>query len=164
MAVVQRLERAHEAPAYFRFGRPCKIRQHKGVEARLSETNNKRHCKTCTRFGGCIACSSKTTEVEQKDGKTVAQELTVTTPKGDLPDATPTKVTKNGPLAKWLFSSGGILTIFTGVWGFVQANSNVIAVAILVLGLIIVALIFRGAITDAIRMTAASDPDKNNVT
>jgi hypothetical protein len=111
-----------------------------------------------------LVTEAKTTEVEQKDGKTVAQELTVTTPKGDLPDATPTKVTKNGPLAKWLFSSGGILTIFTGVWGFVQANSNVIAVAILVLGLIIVALIFRGAITDAIRMTAASDPDKNNVT
>lgn len=111
-----------------------------------------------------ITTEVKTTEVVQTGDKTVASETTATAPKGDPPDAAPTKVSTRGPLAMWLFSGGGMLTIFTGIWGFVQTNGNVIAVAILVLGMLIFALMFRHAITDAIRMTAASDPDKNNVT
>lgn len=111
-----------------------------------------------------IATETKVTEVKTTEESTVATEATVTTPKGDAVDAPPTKVTKNGPLSKWLFSSGGMMAIFTGIWGFIQQNGSVIAVAILVLGMLIFAIIFRQAITDAIRMTSASDPDKNNVT
>src|SRR5436190_13735806 len=106
----------------------------------------------------------KTTEAVQVEDKTLVTEQTATAPKGEPADAPPTKVTKAGPLSKWLFSSGGALTIFTGIWGFITTNGNVIGIAILVLGLLICALIVRGAITDAIRMTAAADPDKNNVT
>jgi hypothetical protein len=109
----------------------------------------------------------QTTTEARKDGDTtsaVATTVTQQQPKGDAPDVPPTQVTKRGPLALWLFSSGGLMTIFTGIWGFVQANGNVVAVAILVLGMLIFAIIFRHAITDAIRMTTAADGDKKNVT
>jgi putative chitinase len=106
---------------------------------------------------------STKTEVTEEPGKTVAVQETVTAPKGDAPDVPPTKVTVNGPLAKWLFSGGGLATFGTAIWGFVQGNLNAVAVGMICLTLLIVVLIFRHAITDAIRMQTASDPDRKNV-
>ncbi|HKX84575.1 MAG TPA: N-acetylmuramidase family protein [Pyrinomonadaceae bacterium] len=112
----------------------------------------------------------KTIESTTAGGTTVASETTVSQPKGDPPDADATKVSKNGPLAKWLFGSGGMLSIATGLWGMLSTNLTsggaivVVSVAIIVIGLLIFAIIFRGAITDAIRMQSAADPDKKNVT
>jgi len=89
---------------------------------------------------------------------------TTNSPKGDLPDAAPTKVSTNGPLAKWLFSGGGLMGLGTAVWGFVQGNLNAVGIGIICVTVLILAIIFRGAITDAIRMQSASDVDKRNVT
>lgn len=106
---------------------------------------------------------TKTTEVEQQGDKTVAQEVTVQTPKGDPPDAEPTKVSKNGPLAKWL-TGGGLLTVGTFAWTYVQSNPSAVAIVAICITALILALVFRGAITDAIRMQTAADPEKKNVT
>lgn len=112
----------------------------------------------------------KTQVATTQGDQTVTTEQTVTTPKGDPPEAEATQVSKNGPLAKWLFGSGGALSIATGLWGILSTNLSsggavvVVAVAIIVIGLLIGALIFRGAITDAIRMQTHADPDKKNVT
>ena len=105
---------------------------------------------------------TKTTEVVQVGDTTHAVETTQ--PKGDPPDADPTKVSTGGPLARWLFSGGVLTSLATSVWAFVTANGNVIAIAVVCITVLIIVLIFRGAITDAIRMQTAADPDKKNVT
>jgi hypothetical protein len=104
---------------------------------------------------------TKTTEVVQTGDTTHAVETTQ--PKGDPPDATPTKVSQNGPLAKWLAGGGGLTAIGTFVWGYIQANPSAVAIGIICITLLIIVIIFRGAITDAIRMQTAADPDKKNV-
>ncbi len=111
-----------------------------------------------------IATETKTTEVVQSGDVTKAVETTETQPKGDLPDAPATKVTTNGPLSKWLFSGGILTSLATSVWAFITANGSVIAIAVVCITVLIIVLIFRGAITDAIRMQTAADPDKKNVT
>lgn len=103
----------------------------------------------------------KTTDIVRDDGKTHAVEQT--TLKGDPPDAPPTRVTKNGPLAKWLAGGGGLTALGTFIWGYIQSNPSAVAIAIICITLLIVVIIFRGAITDAIRMQSAADPDKKNV-
>lgn len=105
---------------------------------------------------------TKTTEIVQTGDTTHAVETTQ--PKGDAPDATPTKVSTGGPLARWLFSGGVLTSLATSVWAFVTANGSVIAIAVVCITVLIIVLIFRGAITDAIRMQTAADPDKKNVT
>lgn len=104
---------------------------------------------------------TKTTEILQQGQQTTAVEQT--TPAGDAPDVTPTQVSQNGPLAKYLFSSGVGGSVLTAVWAWITGNANIIAIAIICVTLLIVILIFRGAITDAIRMQMAADPDKKNV-
>lgn len=86
------------------------------------------------------------------------------TPKGDPPEVPPVQVSQNGPLAKWLFSGGGLTALGGAIWGFVQGNLNAVAIGIICFTLLIIVLIFRGAITDAIRMNTASNPDRKNVT
>lgn len=107
---------------------------------------------------------TKVTETVEEPQKTVSTEQTVTTPKGDPPEAPATKVTKNGPLAKWLFGSGGLLSVGTLVWSFVQSNSSAAVMALICVTVLIIALIYRGAITDAIRMEVSADPERKNVT
>ncbi len=111
-----------------------------------------------------IATETKVTETVEKQDTTVTQEQTVTTPKGDAPEVTPTKVTKNGPLSHYLFTGGGIMTLGTMLWGFIQSNLNAVAVGMICLTVLILAIIYRKALTDAIRMQVAADPDKKNVT
>lgn len=103
----------------------------------------------------------KTTEVAQTGGTTTAVETTV--PAGDPPEAPPTQVSQNGPLAKWIAGGGGLTAIGTFVWGYIQSNPSAVGIAVVCLTLLIIAIIFRGAITDAIRMQTASDPSKKNV-
>lgn len=100
------------------------------------------------------------------DGGAKTEQTTVVTeqPKGDHPASPPTQVTKNGPLAKWLAGGGGLTAVGTFVWGYIQSNPSAVAIAILCITLLIVVVIFRGAITDAIRMQTAADVDKKNVT
>lgn len=104
---------------------------------------------------------TKTTEVIQTGDTTHAIETTQ--PKGDPPDATATQVSRNGPLAKWLFGGGGLTMVGTSIWAYITGNANVVAVAIICVTALIAAIIFRGAITDAIRMQVAADPEKKNV-
>lgn len=84
-------------------------------------------------------------------------------PAGDPPDVAPVQVSQNGPLAKWIAGGGGLTAIGTMIWGFIQSNLNAVAIAIICITLLIIVIIFRGAITDAIRMQTAADPDKKNV-
>jgi hypothetical protein len=108
----------------------------------------------------------ETKAVTQQTGNTTqAVQTTVTTsaPKGDDPSVPPTQVSKRGPLAMWLFSGGGLASLGTVLWGFVQTNLNAIAVGMVCLTVLTLAIIFRHAITDAIRMQTAADPDKKNV-
>lgn len=113
-----------------------------------------------------IKTEESTQTITAGSDATVVRELkaTVDPPKGDAPHVEPRKVTTNGPLAKWLFSGGGLLGLGTAVWGFVQSNLNAVAIGIICVTVLILAIIFRGAITDAIRMQTAADPDKRNVT
>ena len=104
----------------------------------------------------------KTTEVAQVGPTTTAVETTV--PAGDPPEAPPTQVSQNGPLAKWLAGGGGLTAIGTFVWGYIQSNPSAVAIAVICVTLLIIVIIFRGAITDAIRMQVAADPNKKNVT
>lgn len=104
------------------------------------------------------------TEIKQVGSSTVATEQTTAEPKGDAVDVPPAQVSKNGPLAKWLFSGGTATMVGTAVWGFMTTNASVIGIAIICVAALIAMFMFRGAITDAIRMQTAADPDKRNVT
>jgi len=83
---------------------------------------------------------------------------------GDAVDAPPTQVSQNQSFARWLFSGGTTTAVGTAIWAYMTNNANVIGIAIICVTALIVALVFRGAITDAIRMQTAADPDKKNVT
>ena len=111
-----------------------------------------------------IITETKITEAKQLEESTVVTEQTATQPKGDAPEVSPTKVTVNGPISNWLFGGGGLMALLTGIWGIVQANLGAIAVGLICATALIVIIIFRKAITDAIRMQVAADPDKKNVT
>lgn len=103
---------------------------------------------------------TKLTESTETGDKIVT--ASVTTPAGDAPDVPPTQVSQNGPLAKWL-AGGGMASIGLFVWQYIQSNPSAVAIGIICVTALIFAIIFRGTITDAVRMTAASDPGKKNV-
>lgn len=104
---------------------------------------------------------TKITESLEAGGSTVT--ASVTTPAGDAPDVPPVQVSHNGPLAKWIAGGGGLTAVGTFVWGYIQSNPSAVGIAVVCLTLLIIAIIFRGAITDAIRMQTAADPNKKNV-
>jgi hypothetical protein len=103
---------------------------------------------------------TKVTESVETGDTTVT--ASVTTPAGDPPDAPPTKVSTNGALAKWL-TGGGLAMVGTFAWNYIQSNPSAVGIVAICITLLIVALVFRGAITDAIRMQTAADPTKKNV-
>lgn len=103
---------------------------------------------------------TKQTVVQQQGGTTTASETT--TPAGDPPEAAPTQVSQNGPLARWL-AGGGMASIGLFVWNYIQSNPSAVAIGVICATALIFAIIFRGTITDAVRMTAASDVNKKNV-
>lgn len=107
---------------------------------------------------------TKTTEVTQVGLTTLAVEQSQTVPAGDPPEAAPTQVSQNGPLAQWIAGGGGLAAIGSLVWGYIQSNPSAVGIAVICITLLIIAIIFRGAITDAIRMQTAADPEKKNVT
>lgn len=106
---------------------------------------------------------TKTTAITQEAGITTAVEQSQTVPAGDPPGTPPVQVSQNGPLAKWIAGGGGLTAIGTFVWGYIQSNPSAVGIAVVCLTLLIIAIIFRGAITDAIRMQTAADPSKKNV-
>jgi hypothetical protein len=104
---------------------------------------------------------TRETVIDETNTLTTVSETT--TAAGDPPGATPTRISRNGPLAKWLFGSGAMTTAGAALWAWMTTNANIIAIALICVTVLIFALIFRGAITDAIRMQIAADPDKKNV-
>lgn len=104
-----------------------------------------------------------TTVTEATTTETASTVVSTTQPAGDPPDIPPTQVSQNGPLAKWLVGGGGLTAVGTFVWGYIQSNPSAVGIAVICVTLLIVAIIFRGAITDAIRMQTAADPEKKNV-
>lgn len=113
-----------------------------------------------------VSSVESTQSSTQQVGEVVKTEQTTVTqeqPKGDPVDAEPVKVSVGGPLARWLFAGGGLMGLGTAAWGFVQSNLNAVGIGIICVTVLMLAIIFRGAITDAIRMQSASDPDKRNV-
>lgn len=73
------------------------------------------------------------------------------------------QVSQGGRMSTMLASLGGLGGVATAIGGFISANTNLIAVGIVCLTVVILALIFRKAIMDAIRMQTAADPSKYNV-
>lgn len=105
----------------------------------------------------------KTTEVVQSGGQTTATEVSQIVPKGDPPAAPAIKVTENGLFAK-LLASGGLSAVGLFAWNYIQSNPSAVGIVAICVTALILALIFRGTITDAIRMQTAADPEKKNVT
>jgi hypothetical protein len=93
-----------------------------------------------------------------------ATTVTSEQPKGDDPSVPPVQVSRNGGRAYWQAASGGVGTAATAVLGYLTGHLDAAAIIAIVVGAIVISLIFRGAITDAIRMQTAADPDKKNVT
>lgn len=103
------------------------------------------------------------TTVETDGEATVTATTTTTTLPGTTPTDTPVQVSTGGALTKWIVGSGGLSALGTLVWGFITANSSAAAIAIICITVLILALVFRSAILDAIRMQTAADPTKYNV-
>jgi len=100
----------------------------------------------------------------EKDGEATVTATTTTTPiPGTTPSDPAVQVSTGGALTKWIVGSGGLSAVGTLVWGFITANSSAAAIAIICITVLILALVFRSAILDAIRMQTASDPNKYNV-
>ncbi len=102
--------------------------------------------------------------VTQETTATSSSIVTTTETKGDPPDAPPTQVSKNGALSKWLVGSGVVTTVGGAIWQWMTTNANYIGLAIVCVTVLIALYMFRGIVTDAIRMLVAADPDKKNVT
>lgn len=109
------------------------------------------------------AAADITKVTETKANGDTVHSAEVTKLAGDSPEVPPVQVSQNGPLAKWIAGGGGLTAIGTFVWGYVQSNPSAVGIAVVCVTLLIVAIIFRGAITDAIRMQTAADPNKRNV-
>lgn len=90
--------------------------------------------------------------------------ITETTTKGDAPGVPPVQVSKGQGVTHALALFGGPAAIATAVWGFVTNNGSAIATGMVCMTVIILAVIFRKAILDYLRMQVAADPDKKNVT
>lgn len=106
------------------------------------------------------------TEATNSPGKTTAVQTTVTQeqPKGDEPHVTPVQVSQGKWFSYTLSLFGGVGSVGTAIWGWMGSNLNAVGIGMICLTLIILALMFRKAILDAIRMQTAADPDKRNVT
>lgn len=104
---------------------------------------------------------TKTTEAVQTASTTTVVEQT--TPAGDPPHAAPTEVSKNGGLAKLLAGSGMLTTFGTMMWGYFSTHVTEASMIAICVTLLLLALMFRHTIIDAIRMQTASDPNKKNV-
>jgi lysozyme len=104
-------------------------------------------------------------QATQTDSTTSVTQTTVTAeqPKGDGPEVMPTQISQNGPLAKWLVGSGIGTTIGGSVLGWLTGHLDSTAIIVLAVVFLICVLIFRGTITDAIRMQTAANPDMKNV-
>lgn len=84
-------------------------------------------------------------------------------PSGSKPGDAPIQVTTGSKITNWVVGSGSAGAVVTLVWSFITANANAAAIAMICVTVLILALVFRKAILDVIRMQTASDPTKFNV-
>lgn len=101
----------------------------------------------------------KTVEASDGQAVTTTQAAPGTNPHTDEP----AQVSQGGPISRWIAGMGGTAGLITAVSGFITANTSLIAVGIVCVTVLILALIFRTAILDAIRMQTAADSNKYNV-
>lgn len=89
---------------------------------------------------------------------TTTQTLPGTGPKDEA-----VQVTTGATSSHVLFGTGTVTAIGTAIYGFITSNQNTIVVAIICATVLAVAIIFRKAILDVLRMQMAGDPTKYNV-
>jgi hypothetical protein len=103
------------------------------------------------------------TEVKTTEAVSANVITETTTTLGNPPSAPAVQVSQNKWFSRALAAFGGSGAIFTTIWGWVGSHMDAAAIGLICLTILILALIFRGAILDAIRMQSASDPTKYNV-
>jgi hypothetical protein len=94
--------------------------------------------------------------------QSVIQETTKTGP-GDHSSVPAIQVSQNGGLAKALLGGSTLTAVSTAVFGWMTGHLDGVGVIAICLTVIVLAVIFRGVITDYVRMQAAADPNKFNV-
>jgi putative chitinase len=87
----------------------------------------------------------------------------VTTTVGNPPTSPATQVSQGKWFSRVLAAFGGSGAVITTVWGWMGNHLDAIGIGLICLTVLILALIFRSAILDAIRMQSAADPNKYNV-
>ena len=85
-------------------------------------------------------------------------------PTTDPATSPPVQVTTGAGITNWLFSGGALASVGASVWAWVTSNASVVAIAVICVTVLILAVIFRKAILDAIRLQVNADPNKHNVT
>ena len=99
----------------------------------------------------------KTTKVDEN------KKTEITTIVGNSPSAPAVQVSQGKWFSRILAGFGGASGVITAVWGWAGGHLDAIGIGLICLTLLILALIFRSAILDAIRMQSAADPNKYNV-
>jgi hypothetical protein len=66
-------------------------------------------------------------------------------------------------LAKWL-AGGGLTAVGLFAWNYIQSNPSAVGIVAICITVLILAIIYRGTVTDVARMHIAADPEKKNVT
>jgi hypothetical protein len=87
----------------------------------------------------------------------------VTAIPGHSPDIPPTQVSQGKWFSRILAGFGGATGIGTAIWGWAGGHLDAIGIGLICFTVLVLALIFRTAILDAIRMQSAADPTKYNV-
>lgn len=101
---------------------------------------------------------------EAKADVTVDSTSTSTsTPKGQPADAPATQVSQNGTAAKTIVGGATATAIGGAIMAWGTGHLDAIGVIAICITAIVLAFMFRGVITDYVRMQTHADPDKYNV-
>ena len=102
--------------------------------------------------------------IEQTTDDTTQTASDTPPPTTDPATSPPVQVTTGAGITNWLFSGGALASVGASVWAWVTSNASVVAIAVICVTVLILAVIFRKAILDAIRLQVNADPNKHNVT
>lgn len=102
--------------------------------------------------------------IEQTTDDTTQTASDTPPPTTDPATTPPVQVTTGAGITNWLFSGGALASVGASVWAWVTSNASVVAIAVICVTVLILAVIFRKAILDAIRLQVNADPNKHNVT
>jgi hypothetical protein len=94
---------------------------------------------------------------------TDTKKTEITTTVGTPPTDPAVQVSQNGGLARMLTGGGTATAIGGAVVSYLTGHLDGVAVMVICVTVLILALIFRGTITDAIRMQTHADPNRYNV-